>query len=60
VGRNLFPENIEAAILGVKRQMLHAWVLGFNHPHSRKWLQFEAGLPIDFKQIIEILEPFRD
>ncbi len=60
LGRSLFSQDLEAAILGVKRQMLHAWVLGFSHPASGKWLQFEASLPNDFRQIIEALEPFRD
>jgi 23S rRNA pseudouridine1911/1915/1917 synthase len=32
------------------RQMLHAWRLGFSHPMSEKWLEFEAGIPDDFAQ----------
>jgi 23S rRNA pseudouridine1911/1915/1917 synthase len=32
------------------RQMLHAWRLGFFHPISENWLEFEAGLPDDFLQ----------
>jgi 23S rRNA pseudouridine1911/1915/1917 synthase len=30
------------------RQMLHAWKLGFRHPVSREWKNFEAPLPDDF------------
>ncbi|MGA8658016.1 MAG: RluA family pseudouridine synthase [Chthoniobacterales bacterium] len=30
------------------RQMLHAWRLGFYHPASEKWLEFEAEVPEDF------------
>ena len=30
------------------RQMLHAWHLGFFHPVTEKWLEFEAGIPDDF------------
>jgi 23S rRNA pseudouridine1911/1915/1917 synthase len=30
------------------RQMLHAWRLGFFHPVTEKWLEFEAGIPDDF------------
>jgi 23S rRNA pseudouridine1911/1915/1917 synthase len=33
-----------------ERQMLHAWALGFFHPISENWLEFEAGLPDDFLQ----------
>jgi 23S rRNA pseudouridine1911/1915/1917 synthase len=32
------------------RQMLHAWRLGFFHPITEIWLEFEAGLPDDFLQ----------
>jgi len=30
------------------RQMLHAWKLGFHHPRSEQWREFEAPLPNDF------------
>ena len=30
------------------RQMLHAWKIGFRHPVSREWKNFEAPLPDDF------------
>src|SRR5437899_8844432 len=32
------------------RQMLHAWKLGFLHPRTGDWKNFEAPLPNDFKQ----------
>jgi len=35
------------------RQMLHAWKLGFCHPRSGEWKNFEAPLPEDFKRAIE-------
>lgn len=60
IGRGCFPSDLEAKILGIRRQMLHAWVLGLKHPISGKWLQFEASLPEDFAQIIKDLEPFKD
>ena len=31
-----------------QRQMLHAWKLGFQHPRTGEWKQFEAPLPDDF------------
>jgi 23S rRNA pseudouridine1911/1915/1917 synthase len=34
------------------RQMLHAWKLGFRHPRTGEWRNFEAPLPDDFKQAI--------
>ncbi|HEV3099456.1 MAG TPA: RluA family pseudouridine synthase, partial [Candidatus Udaeobacter sp.] len=30
------------------RQMLHAWKLGFRHPRTEEWKNFEAPLPDDF------------
>jgi 23S rRNA pseudouridine1911/1915/1917 synthase len=35
------------------RQMLHAWKLGFHHPRTNEWKEFEAPLPEDFKEAIE-------
>ena len=32
------------------RQMLHAWRLGFYHPMTGEWLEFEAAVPEDFVQ----------
>jgi 23S rRNA pseudouridine1911/1915/1917 synthase len=34
------------------RQMLHAWKLGFRHPRTDEWKNFEAPLPDDFKGAI--------
>jgi 23S rRNA pseudouridine1911/1915/1917 synthase len=30
------------------RQMLHAWKLGFFHPRTGQWMEFEAPQPADF------------
>ena len=35
---------------GYSRQMLHAWRLGFFHPRTENWMEFEAELPDDFRQ----------
>jgi 23S rRNA pseudouridine1911/1915/1917 synthase len=34
------------------RQMLHAWKLGFHHPRTGEWKNFEGQLPADFKEAI--------
>jgi 23S rRNA pseudouridine1911/1915/1917 synthase len=34
------------------RQMLHAWKLGFHHPRTGEWRNFEAPLPADFAEAI--------
>ena len=37
------------------RQMLHAWKLGFTHPRTGEWNDFEAPLPQDFKDVLASL-----
>jgi 23S rRNA pseudouridine1911/1915/1917 synthase len=36
------------------RQMLHAWKLGFRHPSSGEWKNFEAPLPDDFATAMKL------
>jgi 23S rRNA pseudouridine1911/1915/1917 synthase len=33
--------------------MLHAWRLGFRHPHTGEAVSFESPLPEDMAQLIE-------
>ena len=40
------------------RQALHAKTLGFIHPASKKFLQFDSELPTDFKEVIEKWENY--
>ena len=40
----------------MKRQALHAKVLGFVHPYSKEKLRFDSELPEDMKQLIEKLK----
>lgn len=44
-----------AAKLGAKRQMLHAGVLGFTHPATAEYMEFESPLPEDFRQVLQKL-----
>ena len=41
-----------AGRLGVKRQMLHAGVLGFVHPATGEYMEFESPLPDDFNGVL--------
>lgn len=59
-GRGVFTETIEERIVAVRRQMLHAWVLGLTHPATGKWMQFEAPLPDDFASLVKMLEAYKD
>jgi 23S rRNA pseudouridine1911/1915/1917 synthase len=35
------------------RQALHAKTLGFVHPATQKWMQFDSELPADFQKLLE-------
>lgn len=39
----------------VPRQMLHAAMLGFNHPVHGEWLEFNAPIPADMREWIRIV-----
>ncbi|MDP3230337.1 MAG: RluA family pseudouridine synthase, partial [Acidovorax sp.] len=39
----------------VRRQLLHAWQLGFTHPLTGERLSWEAPLPEDFREILDFL-----
>jgi len=39
------------------RIFLHAQKIGFSHPQSGKWQEYEVELPKDLKNVLEILEP---
>ena len=44
---------LEAKKLGVTRQMLHAYRLGFKDPKTKKWLELEAPVPQDFQKLLQ-------
>ncbi|MCK8600708.1 RluA family pseudouridine synthase [Desulfoferrobacter suflitae] len=54
--RSLRRKQIQDLLVGVDRQMLHAWRLAFCHPVSHADLCFEAPLPDDFKGILDGLQ----
>ncbi len=41
--------------MGISHQMLHAGVLGFNHPITKEYMEFESKLPEEFEEIINKL-----
>ena len=45
-------EKILQILKSVRRQMLHAWRLGFRHPHTGEAVSFESPLPEDMAAII--------
>ena len=42
----------------IPRQALHARTLGFTHPKTGAWLEFESELPDDFTQALEAARTF--
>jgi 23S rRNA pseudouridine1911/1915/1917 synthase len=45
LGDKVYPSKLAK---NYPRQMLHAWKLGFRHPHTSEWKTFTAPLPNDF------------
>lgn len=40
---------------GVKRPMLHSHILGFIHPQTKEYMEFEAQIPRDMQEAIDFL-----
>ena len=49
------PELVDY-LQGFKRQALHAWRLSFVHPETGEDVSYEAPLPEDMRQLIELLQ----
>ncbi len=43
---------------GVTSQMLHAHILGFQHPTTKEWVEFQAPLPDYFMEVLKGLTEF--
>lgn len=55
VGDKVYSSKKEQKIaedLGLARQFLHAYKLGFKHPGTGEWLEFESELPADLKKFL--------
>lgn len=55
LGDNKYTKQKKKNRLSVKRQLLHAYILGFKHPVIGKWMEFTAPLPEDFLQVLDFL-----
>ena len=51
------PEPLKNSLLNFKRQALHAWQLGLQHPLTGEYVEWQCPLPEDF---IALLEQVRD
>ena len=52
---NRLPEAARKVVSAFSRQALHAYLLQFEHPRSGEIMRFEAELPDDMRQLIEVL-----
>jgi 23S rRNA pseudouridine1911/1915/1917 synthase len=52
------PEELRREAAAFQRQALHSYRLGFEHPSSGAWLEFESALPRDFDHLVRVLERF--
>lgn len=48
-------EDMIKAMRTFKRQALHAFALGLNHPATGEFMRWETELPSDFKKMLELL-----
>lgn len=48
--------KIREILKDVKRQLLHAHILGLRHPKTENYMEFTAPLPEDMRQVIEAIE----
>ena len=54
VGDNVYGKGKNE--FGIVGQMLHAKVLGFNHPTTNQYMKWEINLPKEFEDIIKLLK----
>jgi 23S rRNA pseudouridine1911/1915/1917 synthase len=54
-GRRALGAEAAEALHAFPRQALHAARLGFRHPVTRTWLEFDAAPPSDMTDLLEIL-----
>jgi 23S rRNA pseudouridine1911/1915/1917 synthase len=61
-GRVRFPkkasEELKGALLNFKRQALHSKKLSLTHPISGELMSWKADLPVDMKELLEVLKKF--
>jgi len=48
-------QNFIKILSTLNGQALHAKCLGFNHPTSNEWVNFESSLPSDFQKMLNLL-----
>ena len=49
------PDDLKKRLSAYKYQALHAYLIGFTHPNTGENVRFEGALPINIKELIDIL-----
>jgi 23S rRNA pseudouridine1911/1915/1917 synthase len=52
---NRLGEDQQSALAALRRQALHATILGFEHPRTGDFLRFESPLPADMARLLDSL-----
>jgi 23S rRNA pseudouridine1911/1915/1917 synthase len=55
---NRIPEALKKVEAGLGRQLLHAYILGFEHPVTKKKIAFKSDLPEDFADFTKTLQEY--
>lgn len=50
------PSAIESAVKQLNGHALHAQILGFIHPVTKKYLEFTAPIPLNFKKLLDTIQ----
>jgi len=52
IGHPLMNDELYGTKLDDFGQFLHAKIIGFTHPRSKIWMEFDSELPIEFKEFL--------
>jgi 23S rRNA pseudouridine1911/1915/1917 synthase len=58
ISNGSYKAMVENCFSMLPGQALHAKSLGFTHPTTRQWIQFDTELPENFRAIIEKWENY--
>jgi 23S rRNA pseudouridine1911/1915/1917 synthase len=56
--QNIFDHFLQSRLKMLKRQALHAGVLGFAHPIQRRYLEFSSPLPQDMAAVLKTMRSY--
>lgn len=54
-----FSSDVRTLLEGQEHQLLHAYLLGFDHPRTGIYTEFQADFPEDFQRVLNVLEPYK-